>query len=64
MRQTIINVSRHIEFDLKNEMYQQYRRKKSWLKRGKGQAQAEERYKKARAARWQAMSHIRQAYGI
>ncbi len=24
MRQTIINVSRHIEFDLKNEIYQQY----------------------------------------
>jgi len=26
MRQTIINVSRHIEFDLKNEVYQQYQR--------------------------------------
>jgi uracil-DNA glycosylase len=47
-----------------DEMYQQYRRKKSWLKRGNGQAQAEESYKKARAGRWQAMSHVRQAYGI
>ncbi|MFB9052587.1 ABC transporter ATP-binding protein [Formosa undariae] len=26
MRQTIINMSRHIEFDLKNEIYQQYQR--------------------------------------
>src|SRR5690606_31021645 len=26
MRQTIINVSRYIEFDLKNEVYQQYQR--------------------------------------
>ena len=26
MRQTIINVSRHIEFDLKNEVYQQYQK--------------------------------------
>ncbi|MFK7780894.1 ABC transporter ATP-binding protein [Psychroserpens sp.] len=26
MRQTIINVSRHIEYDLKNEVYQQYQR--------------------------------------
>lgn len=26
MRQTIINVSRHIEFDLKNEIYQQYQK--------------------------------------
>ena len=26
MRQTIINVSRYIEFDLKNEIYQQYQR--------------------------------------
>jgi hypothetical protein len=47
-----------------DEMYQQYRRKQSWLKRENGQAQAEARYKKARAARWQAMSHVRQAYGI
>ena len=26
MRQTIINVSRYIEFDLKNEIYQQYQK--------------------------------------
>ena len=26
MRQTIINISRHIEYDLKNEVYQQYQR--------------------------------------
>lgn len=26
MRQTIINVSRHVEFDLKNEIYEQYQR--------------------------------------
>ena len=26
MRQTIINVSRHVEFDLKNEIYQQYQK--------------------------------------
>ena len=26
MRQTIINVSRYIEFDLKNEVFQQYRK--------------------------------------
>lgn len=47
-----------------DEMYQQYSRKQSWLKRENGQAQAEARYKKSRAARWQAMSHVRQAYGI
>ena len=48
----------------RDEMYQQYRRKQSWLKRENSQVQDEERYKKARAARWQAMSHVRQAYGI
>jgi len=47
-----------------DDMYQQYLRKQSWLKNKNGQAQTEARYKKSRTARWQAISHVRQAYDL
>jgi len=47
-----------------DDMYQQYLHKRSWLKKQNGEAQTEARYKKARAARWQAILHVRQAYDI
>ena len=45
-------------------MYQQYLDKQNWLKKSGGQPQDEDKYKKARAARWYAMSRVRQAYGL
>ncbi len=47
-----------------DDMYRHYLQKQCQLKNKNGQAQVEEHYKKARAARWQAMSHVRQAYDL
>lgn len=45
-------------------MYARYLSKRGWLKKANGQPQDETQYKKARAARWYAMSRVRQAYKI
>ena len=46
------------------QMYQQYLDKQNWLKKLNGQPQDKGKYYKARAARWTAMSRVRQAYGL
>jgi len=45
-------------------MYQQYLGKQSWLRKPGGQPQDEDKYIKARAVRWYAMSRVRQAYDL
>ena len=47
-----------------DEMYKQYLLKKSWLKKKNAKAQPKNRYKKMRAARWQAMLLVRKAYSL
>lgn len=50
--------------EYQNMMYARYLSKRGWLKKTNGQPQDETQYKKARAARWYAMSRVRQAYKI
>lgn len=46
------------------QMYREYMSKRSWEKRNKGKPQAEEKYKEARASRWESMLFVRRAYGL
>ena len=50
--------------DYQQSMYQTYLQRQSWLKKKNATPQLEDNYKKARASRWHAVSHIRQAYGL
>ncbi len=50
--------------DYQQQMYQTYLSKKSWLKKPGGKPQQEQRYKKARSARWSVISQLRNAYGL
>jgi uracil-DNA glycosylase len=50
--------------DYQDKMYQHYLDKQGWLKKSDGKPQDEDKYKKARAARWYAMSRVRQAYKL
>ena len=47
-----------------DNMYREYLRKRSWEKRKHGKPQPEEKYKTARASRWESMLFVRRAYGI
>ncbi|WP_415903216.1 hypothetical protein ACMXYR_05535 [Neptuniibacter sp. QD29_5] len=44
--------------------YREYLSKRSWEKRANGKPQPEEKYKAARASRWESMLFVRKAYGI
>ncbi|AMO56245.1 hypothetical protein [Endozoicomonas montiporae] len=46
------------------KMYQEYLGKRGWEKRAGGKPQSEEKYKTARASRWESMLQVRKAYGI
>jgi len=50
--------------EYQDAMYHQYLNKQGWLKKKSGQPQDETKYKKARAARWYAISRVRQAYKL
>lgn len=50
--------------EYQQQMYDDYCKKQSWLKRPGGKPQEESRYKQARAARWYAMQHVRQAHQL
>lgn len=50
--------------EYQERMYQEYLRKKPWLKKEGRKPQTEEKYKKARAARWESMLFVRQAYEL
>ncbi|MEX3071502.1 hypothetical protein AB3Y13_06750 [Vibrio alginolyticus] len=44
--------------------YREYLNKRSWEKRVNGKPQTEEKYKAARASRWESMLFVRRAYGL